>query len=59
MGGVCGAQSRLVDFWVMRSMVIDETQHVFPGGGVSELLRLCQQEVFAVYHLGRCSVDCF
>ena len=48
MGGVCGVRSRLVDFWVMQGMVMDETQHVLPGGGVVELLRVCQQEVFAV-----------
>ena len=41
MGGVCGAQNRLVDFWVMHGMVMDETQHVFPGGGVDELFRVC------------------
>ena len=58
-GGVCGARSRLVDFWVMHGIVVQETQHVFAGGGVGELLRLCQQEVFAVYHLDRCSADCF
>ena len=57
--GVCGARSGLVDVWVMHGMVIDETLHVFPGGGVVELLRVCQQEVFAVYHLGRRSADCF
>ena len=34
MGAVCGAQSRLVDFWVMQSKVMDDMQHVFPGGGV-------------------------
>ena len=33
-GWVCGTLSRLVDLWVMRGMVMDETQHVFPGGGV-------------------------
>ena len=58
-GGVCGARSGLVDFWVMHGMVMDETLHAFPGGGVAELFCLCQQEVFAVYHLGRCSADCF
>ena len=56
---MCGVQSRLVDFCVMHGMVMDETQHVFPRGGVSELLGVCQQEVFAVYHLGPCSADCF
>ena len=59
MGGVCRARSGLVDVWVMHRMVMDETLHVFPDGGVGELFRLCQQEVFAVYHLGRCSADCF
>ena len=58
MGGVCGARSGLVDVWVMHRMVMDETLHVFPGGGVGELLRVCEQEVLAVYHLGRCSADC-
>ena len=33
-------------------MVMDETKHVFPGGGVGEPLRVCQQETFAVCHLG-------
>ena len=56
---MCGARSGLVDVGVMHGMVMDETLHVFPGGGVSELLRVCQQEVFAVYHSGRCSTDCF
>ena len=59
MGGVCAVGSRLVDFWVMHGLVTDERQHVFPGAGVGELLRVCQQEVFAVYHLGRCPADCF
>ena len=57
--GVCVARSGLVDVWVMHGMVMDETLHVFPGGEVSELLCVCQQEVFAVYHLGCCSADCF
>ena len=35
MEGVCGVRSRLVDFWVTHGMVMDKTQHVFPGGGVS------------------------
>ena len=48
MGGLCGVRSRLVDFWIMRGMIMDETQHVFPGVGVAELLRVCQQEVFVV-----------
>ena len=47
-GGVCGARSGLVDIWVMHGMVMDETLHVFPGGGVDELFNVCQQEVFAV-----------
>ena len=59
MGGVCRARSRSVDFWVMHGMVMDGTLHVLPGGEVAELLRVCQQEVFAVYHFGRCSADCF
>ena len=41
MGGACGARSGLVDLWGMHSMVLDETLHVFPGGGVGELLRVC------------------
>ena len=41
MGGACGARSRLADVWVMHGMVMDETPHVFPGGGVGELLRVC------------------
>ena len=41
MGGACGARSGLVDVWVMHGMVMDETLHVFPGGGVGELLRVC------------------
>ena len=44
---------------VGHGMVMDETLHLFPGGEVGELFRVCQQEVFAVYHLGRCSADCF
>ena len=58
-GGVCGARSGSVDFWVMHGMVMDETLHVFPGGGVGELFRVCQQEAFAVYHLACCSEECF
>ena len=57
--GMCGARSGLVEVWVMQGMVMDETLHVFPGGGVGELFRVFQQQVFAVYHLGRCSADCF
>ena len=41
LGNVCGARSGLVDVWVMHGMVMDETLHVFPGGGVGELLRVC------------------
>ena len=41
MGGVGGAQSGLVVVWVMHGMVVDETLHVFPGGGVGELLSAC------------------
>ena len=41
MGGACGVRSGLVDVWVMHGMVMDETLHVFPGGGVGELLRVC------------------
>ena len=59
MGSVCRARSGLLDVWVMRGMVMDQTLHVFPCGGACELLRVCQQEVFAVYHLGRYSADCF
>ena len=40
-GGACGAWSGLVDVWVMHGMVMDETLHVFPGGGVGELFRVC------------------
>ena len=41
MGGACGALSGLVDVWVMHGMVMNGTLHVFPGGGVGELLRVC------------------
>ena len=41
MRGVCGARSGLVDVWVTHGMVMDETRHVFPGGGVGELFRVC------------------
>ena len=58
MGGVCGARSRLVALWIMHGMVMDETQHVLPGGGVGELLLVYSQEAPAGYHLGRCSADC-
>ena len=30
-----------MDVWVMHGMVMDLTLHVFPGGGVGELLRVC------------------
>ena len=30
-----------MDVWVMHGMVMDETLHVFPGGGVGEFLRVC------------------
>ena len=40
-GGACGARSGLVDVWVMHGMVMDETLHVFPGGRVGELFRVC------------------
>ena len=58
-GGVCAARSGLVDIWVMHGMVMDETLHVFPSGRVVDLSHVCQQEVFALYHLSRCSADCF
>ena len=48
-----------MDFWVMHGILKDETLHLFPGGGVRELFRVSQQELFAVYHFGRCSADCF
>ena len=41
MGGVCVGRSVLVDVWVIHGMVMDETLHVFPGGGVGELFRVC------------------
>ena len=41
MGGACGARSGLVDVRVMHGIVMDETLHVFPGGRVGELLRVC------------------
>ena len=58
MGGVCEARSRLMDLWVMDGMGMDETQHVFPSGGVAELLHVCQQETLVMYHLGCCPADC-
>ena len=39
--GVCGARSGLSDVWVMHGMVMDETLHLFPGGGVGDLFRGC------------------
>ena len=57
-GRVRGAEG-VGGLWVMHGMVMDETLHVFPGGGVGELFCVLKQEVFAVYHLGRCSADCF
>ena len=41
MGCVCGARNGLVDVRVMHGMVMDETLHVFPGGGVGDLFRVC------------------
>ena len=41
MGGVCGAPSWLVDVLVMHGMVMYETLHAFPGGGVGELFGVC------------------
>ena len=41
MGGVCGAWSTLVDLWVIHSMVMDDTQHLFPSCGVGESFRVC------------------
>ena len=41
MVGVCEAWGTLVHLWVMHSMAIDETQHVFPGGGVGDLFPVC------------------
>ena len=58
MGGVCGLLNRLVHIFVLCGMVKNETHHVFPGGGVGELLRVCQQEAFAVRHLGCCHAAC-
>ena len=59
MGGVCGLLERLMHIWVMCSMVMDETQNVFPGGGIGELLCVCLQEAFALCHLGRRPADRF
>ena len=39
--GACAGHGGLVDVWVMHGMVMDETLHVFPGGGVGELFRVC------------------
>ena len=57
MGGVCALLSRLVHIWVMYGMVMNETHHVFPGCGVDELLRVCQQGAFLMCHLSRCPAD--
>ena len=57
MGGVCGLSNMLVHIWVMYHMVMDKLHHVFPDGVVPELLRVCQQDVFTVRHLGRCPAD--
>ena len=59
MGGVCGLLSRLVHMLVKCRMVMDETHHVFPGGGVGELLCVCRQEACVMRHLNRCSADRF
>ena len=50
MRGVYGLLSTLVHICVIYGMVMDETQHEFPGGGVGELLFVRQQEAFAVRH---------
>ena len=52
IGGMCVLLSRLVHILGMYGMVMDQTHHVFPGSGVDELLPVCQQEPFAVRHLG-------
>ena len=59
MAGVCGLLSRLVDIWVMNGMVMDETHHLFPGCAFRGLLPVCQQEAFAMHHLGCCPADRF
>ena len=38
---MCGALSRLVNLWVINGMVMDETQHVFPGSGVRQSFPVC------------------
>ena len=43
-----GLQSRSAHIWVMHSMIMDETQHVFPGEGVCEWLCVCQEEAVAM-----------
>ena len=40
-GGRVRGVDMLVDVWVMHGMVMDETLHVFPGGGFGELFRVC------------------
>ena len=59
MGSACGLLSRLMHIWVMYGMVMYDTQHVFPGGGVGESFLLCQQEVFAMCHFGPRPADHF
>ena len=54
-----GLLSRLVHICVMYDMVIEQMHHVFPGCGAGDLLRVCQQEAFAMRHFGRCAADCF
>ena len=39
--GACGARGGLLDVWVMHGMVMDETLHGYPGGGVGEFFALC------------------
>ena len=41
MGGMRGVLSRLLHLWVMRGMVMDETQHVLPGSRVADSFRVC------------------
>ena len=53
--GVCGLLSRLLHIWVIYNMVVDGTHHVFPGGGVVELLSVSQQQALAMRHLCRCA----
>ena len=56
---MCGLQSRSVHIWDMYVMVMDETQHVFPGGRMGQGLCVCQQEAFAMCCLGHCPADDF